>query len=160
MAFLPVVLSAVGTGISVAGQVQAGRQASATANYNANLAEQQAAATDAAARETMSRARLENQRALSTQRAGFAAAGLNPDDGSPLQVQAETAGILQLNAVEQQKQSTLRSQSLLGQAAADRLYGQSARSGANLAAAGSLLGGAASTARDYLKLFPTKPSII
>jgi hypothetical protein len=152
MAFLPLVLSAVGTGVAVAGQVQAGRQAAATANYNAQLAEKQAAATDTAARETMRRARIENRRALGQQRAGFAAAGLNPDDGSPLQVQAETAAILQLNAVEEQKIAQQQTQSLLGQASAERLYGQSARRGANLAAAGSLLGGGATVARDLYKL--------
>ncbi len=152
MPWVPIALSVIGTGVAVAGAAQQGAIAKQTGKYNAKLAQSQAEATDTAARETMRRSRIENRRALAQQRAGYAAAGLVADEGSPLQVQAETAAILQLNAVEEQKRSTLQSQSLLGQSSAEILYGQSRKRGANVSALGSLLSGGASVTKDYYKL--------
>lgn len=96
---LGIILSGIGTGFSAMGQIRAG-------NAQAQLAEQNAAvqelkAQDAAARgkEDESRFRSSVRRLIGSQRAGFAAQGVKVDVGSPVDVQADTTYLGELDAL-------------------------------------------------------------
>lgn len=157
-AWVGVAASAVGTGVAVAGAVQQADIAKSTAEYNAKLGERAALDNDEQAREQSMRARVENKRLLSAQRAGYAASGVQVDEGTPLEVQAQTAAILELQQMDDQKAAVRRSQSLLAGADADRAYGSAAASGYRLQAAGSLFSGiaGASSMASKAGLFGTK----
>ena len=133
--------TAIGTGLSVYGQFQRGQAAASAAEANAKMAEQQAATLDQENRENLRRQRIENQRLLSRQRAGYAAAGVQIGTGSPLEVQAETAGILELDLLDQNRASQVQQNNLFNQARFDRASGANYRSAGTLGAAGSLFGG-------------------
>lgn len=103
--------AAVGTGVAVYGQMQQAKTAkkvgeytaqtaeanakatAEAAEYNAQLAEVQALQTEMDSRENIRRKRLENSRYQKSQRARFAKAGVT-EEGSPLEVMAETAKLL------------------------------------------------------------------
>jgi hypothetical protein len=134
-------LSAIGTGLSVYGKYQQGQSAASAAEANAKMAEQQAANLDLENRENIRRQRIENQRLLSRQRAGFAASGVQIGTGSPLEVQAETAGILELDILDQNRASQIQQNNLFYQARTDRADASNYRSAGTLNAAGSLFSG-------------------
>lgn len=134
-------LSAIGTGLSIYGQYQQGQAAASAAEANAKMAEQQAANLDLENRENIRRQRVENQRLLSRQRAGFAASGVQIGTGTPLEVQADTAAILELDILDQNRASQIQQSNLFYQASADRASGSNYRSAGMLGAAGSLFGG-------------------
>lgn len=79
---------------------------------NATMLEQQARATEEAARAAASQKRDENQLFLSKQRARYAAAGVVSSEGSPLTVLADTAGRLELGVQNDIYESGLRSREL------------------------------------------------
>lgn len=143
--------TAVGTGISIYGQRQAAKtaqsvgdynarisemageynasvaeqnaaQVAATSAYNAKLLENQALQTEMDARENVRRKRLENTRYLSTQRSRFAAAGVT-DEGSPLEAMAETAKLLEMDALEVNRQAQIRAAQVRAGAAEERRQG-------------------------------------
>jgi hypothetical protein len=131
---------AVGTGVSVYGQAQAAKTAkkvgeynagvadqnaaetARAAEYNAQLQEQQALQTEMDSRESIRRRRVENARFQSTQRARFAKAGVT-EEGSPLAVMAETAALLELDAQEMNRQAQIERARLQSGAAETRRTG-------------------------------------
>lgn len=141
----------VGAGLSFYGQMHAGAQAKATGEYNAKLAEQQAQQTELEARETTRRRRLENKRFLGSQRSQYAASGVLIE-GTPLEVMSETAGILELEALDYTRQQTAAAQQLRSQGAASRLYGSAQQQASRIGAYGSLLSGTAQTASTALRI--------
>jgi hypothetical protein len=141
IAIASLAIGAIGTGLSVYGQYQQGQAAASAAEANAKMAQQQAANLDLENRENIRRQRIENQRLLSRQRAGFAASGVQIGTGSPLEVQAETAGILELDLLDQNRASQIQQNNLFYQAGADRASASNYRNAGTLSAAGSLFGG-------------------
>ena len=97
MSFIPLVLSVIGTGMTLIGQAQQMQAQVDTANYNASVARENQAQTLETAK-SIERAgkieedRLRRRKALTTgsQKAAYAAAGLELE-GSPLEVMADTA---------------------------------------------------------------------
>jgi len=79
-------LGAIGTGINAFSQYQAGQSQQQASEFNAQLAE--LAGKDALSRgeEQASRIRGDTDRLIGAQRAGYAAAGVALDEGSPLDV--------------------------------------------------------------------------
>ena len=132
--------AAIGTGLAVYGQVQAASVAKDTASYNAKLAESQALQNDMDARENLKRKRETNNRFLAAQRGQFAAAGVTIE-GTPLEVQSESAGILELQALEMNRQAQNESAQLRAGGAAQRRYGAAAANAAYIGAGASLLSG-------------------
>jgi hypothetical protein len=149
LAIAGLALTAIGTGVSIYSQQQQGKVAANAAEANAKMAQQQAANLDLENRENIRRQRIENQRLLSRQRAGFAASGVQIGTGTPLEVQAETAGILELDLLDQNRASQIQQSNLFYQASADRASAANYRSAANLNSAGSLFSGAASIGGSY-----------
>lgn len=176
-AITSLVLAGVGAGLSAYGQIQQGKTAKAignynaaindqnaqetanTAAYNAALAEQDALQVEMDARENIVRKRAENKRYQGAQRARFAKAGVT-EEGSPLEVMAETAALLEMDAQEINRQAsinaarirsggaeTLRqgkfaSNQYKAQAGLDRTYGAAASQASKIGAASTLLSGA------------------
>lgn len=102
MSALPTVLFAAGSVMSAIGQVKQGREASAASDFNATVSQAKAKTIQESAafqsetlkkRSELERFKLSQDKksVLSTQRAGFAKAGVRLFEGSPLEVQADAA---------------------------------------------------------------------
>lgn len=157
-AFLATIPSWVGTAATVAstavtavGAAQANAATRASANYNADVAERDAAVADQNRRSAMTTARIaaedrrrDNRRALSSIRASYGASGLDLA-GSPLDVLLDSATEGELDAQRtefegraQARSSALQMLGLRDDAALSRMSGR----GSSLPVLGTLLGGA------------------
>jgi len=141
LAIAGVAASLIGTGVSAYGAYEQGQVAKSTAEQNAKLAEQQAATLDQENRENMRRMAVENKRVMAKQRAGYAASGVRIDTGSPLEAQAETAAILEMDMLDQNRASQAQQSSLFSQAQSSRMAGRNYATAGTIGAAGSLFGG-------------------
>lgn len=146
IAYAALAATAVGAGVQAYGQYQQGKTARKVGEFNAKVAENQAIQADMDARENMRRKRAENKRALSMQRARFAKSGVAIGTGTPLEVQAETAGLLEMEALEIGRQGEIRKNTLLSQGKLERAAGRSAYSAGLISGGATLLSGAGQTA--------------
>lgn len=144
-AITAVALVAVGTGVSVYGQVTAASQARSIGKYNAKVAENQAKQVEMDAAESIRRKRKENKRLLATQRGRYAKAGVVME-GTPLELLAESAGNLELEVLDYNRQAQLEQQNLRAQGAMDRAMGSMQARGAYIGAGATLLSGAGQAA--------------
>jgi hypothetical protein len=135
----------IGAGLSVYGQMQQAETAKAMGKYNAKLAENQALQTEMDAHENIRRQRSQNERLLATQRSRFAKAGV-VEEGTPLELLAETAGTLELATLDYSRQQSQQATSLRAQGAADRAMGANQARAAYIGAGASLLSGIGSAA--------------
>lgn len=87
---------------------------------NAKALEDQARATEAAGREQTLRQRAENERLLARQRARYAKSGVAPGVGSPLEVMAETNGLMELGIQDMAYSTELESRGLRRRADLER----------------------------------------
>lgn len=135
------VASTVGTGVAAYSAQQAGKAQQSLNNYNAAINDQ--AALDAArdGRIAANAQRAQNERIKARQRALYAKAGVVTATGSPLLVQVEQAGELEMAALEQEQQANSKAAQLRSQAVLDRMSGSIARRTGNLNAAATVLQG-------------------
>jgi hypothetical protein len=75
------------------------------ADYNYLLADQQAELADMTGRENIRRMRMDGKKVMSTQQARFAKAGVVGETGTPLEVMAETAGLIELNVLDEKRKA-------------------------------------------------------
>lgn len=94
------VASIAGTGISAYGQQQQIKQQEAMAEYNVEVMEQNAQAATAEGLERQKRQRTRNQRFLSQQQGRMVKSGIDTASGSSLAVMADTAAMLELEALD------------------------------------------------------------
>jgi hypothetical protein len=121
------------------------QQAAATksiASYNANLNINQAKQGELDLAANISRQRDENRQLMAGQRASYAAAGLL-QEGSPLQVEAETAGRLQTNIQMAHMQQQQKTRQLYDAAAMGVWEGNQQAKGLKLQSYAALINGAA-----------------
>ena len=137
--------TAVGTGVQMYGQRQQAKTAQRTAERNAKIQENQALQLEMDARENARRLREENKRKLKTQRSRYAAAGVI-NEGTPLEVMAETAGLLELDALEIGRQAKAKATAQRAGAVSSRISGYDQSRALKIASAGTLLSGATSIA--------------
>lgn len=149
LAIAGLVATAVGAGVSAYGAYQQGQVAKSTAEYNADLMTQQAQNADLENRENMQRLATQNERTMASQRVNYAATGLEIGNGSPLQVQADTAKQLKLNMLDQNRAAQAQEQSLYAQAGATQWAGNNYAQAGMIGAGSSLLNGAASFSSQY-----------
>ena len=125
----------VGTGVSVYGQMKAGRAEEAASEYNAQLAEQKAFEEETASRERL-------KKLMARQRALYAKAGVDIASGSPLLVLADTRdeGEDEAMAIRYGGSATASQQ---------RFMGRQARRGANIGATGTFLTGLGQAGINY-----------
>ena len=128
--------------IQAGGAILQGKKQQQVAEYNAKVAENQAEAESAEAREAIKRRRAENEAFLSRQRALRAKSGVGLETGSSLLVAAESAKRLELGALEMGRQSEARRNSLLQESTISRFQGKSAVTSSYFSAGASLIGGA------------------
>ena len=136
--------SAVGTGISVYGQMQQASAQKRMANYNAKVAENEAIRVQQEGQEERDRQRREHRRLIGRQRTQIAKSGLQ-ETGSPLAVLAENAGMLELQAQDQRRATNARAQQLRTQGQITRAQGNAAYKAGMIGAGSTLFRGLAST---------------
>ena len=159
-------LGAIGTGVSVYGGIQQGRQASAAAAYNAKMAQRSAQMSEMQAKDAERRGAIEEDRfrrqqsLLQGQQASMlAASGVQLDSGSPLQILADTAEATEVDARTIRYNARMDAWGLRNQAASSiaqaqfaKIEGKNARSNAYLSAGGSLISGLGSLAGRYAEM--------
>lgn len=99
---------------------------------NARNMERQAKINDELARANLQKRRLDFARMQSTQRAAIAEAGVVESSGTPLDLLAETAALIQQDQEEKHYENELARRNLFTEAAFERLGGKFALAGATL----------------------------
>lgn len=135
------ILGAIGTGIQVIGNVQAGREAQARANYEAKVQEQQADEAYASAQREAAEKYRKGRIMLSEQRAGIAGSGGSLADPSVLDIMGDTAGEIDLAARTDIYRGDQQARGYNDAAVVSRISGENARRAATINAAGSLFSG-------------------
>lgn len=146
MAMLPValfsstIMQAVGAVTAIAGPLMQGMNANAQAKSQATVLEQNARAArmQASVREDVQRQH--NREKLGVQRAAVAQSGFDPNTGSLLELQGDSAAGLEFDTLATRYEGTLQSLSLENDARQVRAQGKAARNQGYLNAAGSLFG--------------------
>ena len=141
--YIATAVSAAGTFLSYKGQKDQQGTASAVSEFNARIEEQTAMQVEAESVENNRRLRTEARRIVSGQRAAFGASGSLVNTGSPLEVQAESAALLERAVLDEDRLRRIESSRLRSSATSLRLGGQALASGFGSRATGTLLGGTA-----------------
>lgn len=151
-------ISAIGTALSARGQLRAGAAAREAGEleawrlqYNARIAELQAADAVERGAEAESRFRTSVRGLIGRQRAAFAASGVNLSSGSPADVQADAAELGELDALTIRSNAAreawgygVQATDYRLQAEAARRTGRSAQTAGRIGAATTILGTGAS----------------
>lgn len=147
--FTMVALTVIATGYSAYSSYQQGKSQEAWNNYNAQLEDQnaQTAARDAAI--SANQTRRQNARVLGRQRAAFAANGVVEDTGSPLLVESEQAGYLEMGALEVERQGNMEAGRHRQEAVLDRMKGSIAMQAGKMEATGTVLSGLSTATNQY-----------
>lgn len=143
--------SLIGAGVSGYSQYQQGKQQDQAAETNAKISSMQA--KDAADRGAIEERNVRNNtRALiAQQRVALAANGIDISSGTPLNLQAEAAGLGEVDAVTARTNSLRQAWGFDSEAANLRAKGKSARQAGMVGAAGTLLSGASNAYSTYRK---------
>lgn len=132
--------SVIGTGVSMYGQHQQAKTAERAGERNAQIQEAEALQTEMDARENVRRQRATNDRAKKTQRQRYANAGVI-NEGTPLEVMAETAGLLELDALDISRTAKAKAERLRSSAESTRQGGKDRGSALRIAQGATLLSG-------------------
>lgn len=142
-------LTAVGTGVSVYSQYQAGKANQRLNNLNAQMSQQAAADRERDGRILANIQRAQNQRLLAKNRALRAKAGVINGTGTPLLVEAQQAMQLEMGAIDVERTSSLEAGKYRQDAVLSRMAGKAARTQGNLGSFATLLQGAGSVGSQY-----------
>lgn len=154
------ILSTIGTGVAVAGQIKQGQAASQQAEYNAKVQENNAILAEAQAKDALTRGRedertkrIANLQMEGNQRASFSANNVSLEHGSAVDVLEYTAGENELealtirNAAEREAAGDIaRANNSRSGAALSLAEGRNAKTASYFGAGSSLLSGASQTA--------------
>lgn len=135
----PVTLT-IATGLMIAGAAVSAKAQMDAGDYQAQVANNQAQLTEWTARVAEQEKRQETAQTISKQRSEYAARGINPNFGTPVNIQAATAEIGELDAL------TIRVNAK-NEAAGLRSQGEMAKVTARNQATGTLLTTAGSVAK-------------
>jgi hypothetical protein len=158
-------LAAVGTGVTVYGQMQAADAQQKQANYQASIATRNAQLAQQAADQARqdgetkaAQSALAGKQLIARQRVAFAANGVDANAGSAADIQADTAEgnkLDQLTILNNAERQAIGFQNLganfNGQAGLDTLAGSNAQSAGTSGAFGSLLSGGGAVADKWYK---------
>ncbi len=157
------VLTIAATAVTAYGQVSAGNAANAQAKYEAKVADRNSKLSSEAGvdarkrgeREQLNRWRRASQQ-MGEQRAGFAAAGLDVNFGTPALVVEDTAMIanedvltITDNTKKESKGFDIEGANFRDSAKASRMRGKAAKQAGYIGAAGTLLAGASQAAGNF-----------
>lgn len=137
-------LAAGGTALDVFGKIKAGNAANRIGEFNARVAETQAADALARGAEDEHNFRGQVRGLIGSQRAGFSGQNVDVGGGSALDVQADAAFLGELDALTIRNNAAREAWGYRQQAENARLGGQQAQSASRWGAASTIVGGAAS----------------
>jgi hypothetical protein len=143
------VVSLIGAGISARGQQQAGKYANAVAQQNARFADQAASDAIRRGREEAAIHRSRVRQVIGSQKAGFAAAGVETESGSALDVLSDTALLGELDALTIENNAAREAWGLRTQGFNYLAQGRLARLQGRYGAAGTAISGAAGAVGTY-----------
>jgi hypothetical protein len=163
VAIASLAVGVVGAGVAAYGQIQAGNAAQSAANYqaqvaanNAIIADQNARQATAAGNAQAEQSRMKTNNLVGAMMAGQASSGLDVGSGSPLDVRTSQKEVGELdvltirnNAARQAYGYQTQSMSSTAQSALDTLQGQNAAAAGDIGGVSSVLGGAASAGNKY-----------
>ena len=143
---IAIAAAAISTGISAYSAVAAGENAKEVADYNATV--QENAAKDASERGAIAAAeqRTKARQMIARQNAAMSSGGLDASTGTPLDLQTETAGIGELDALRIVNNAQRQAAGYKAQAELEKFRGGSALNAGYFGAAGSILGGVGTAA--------------
>lgn len=143
-AIVAAVATAASAGTAAYSAVAAGENAKEAADYNARVAEN--AAKDAAQRGAIAadEQRQKTRQMIARQNAALSAGGLDASTGTPLDIQTETAGMGELDALRIVSNAQRQAAGYTAQAGLEQSRGDAARTAGYFGAAGSILGGVGS----------------
>jgi hypothetical protein len=128
----------LGPAIGVFGQIQAGREAASVYEYNAKVAEQNAAIALERGKAAAEAARRRARRFTGEQRGKYAASGVT-FAGSPLEVMIDDAAEMELDALDQEYNAKIEALNAKSQAGLSLMRAQSARKSSYVSAGATLL---------------------
>lgn len=141
-------LGALGGAVGAAGALASGQQTKAASEYNSKVAAAEAEATRLATIDAEDEQRRKASALLSSQKAAFAAAGVDLD-GSPLEIMSQTAAMAERDAIRIRNSGSMQELQARSQGAIDSLTGRTAVGSSYWKAGSSLLTGVSSLARVY-----------
>lgn len=139
-AAIPMVIMA-GAAISAMGAIAQGNAAKSAANYNAQINERDAVVALDQSRQDAYRVRLQGQQAQGSLLAGYGAAGVSTDEGSPLDVLRMSAANAKLDEETVRYKGRLKATGYYSEAALNRYSGETAQTQSRYRAASELLTG-------------------
>lgn len=138
----PITLAIAGSAVlNAVGTFQQGRARADASEFNAQIAEQNAALARQQGAENADRTRREGRRRAGAIRAAFGASGVSLE-GSPIDVLTDQAVENELDALTAENQGLLQSTAFQNTASLDRANARNSRTGAIIGAGASLLSGA------------------
>jgi hypothetical protein len=148
LAAAALVASVAGTAMSAYSEIQQGKEQQQWSEYNAAVAERDAASAKQSAEYEAGQKRKETQKLLGRQRALYGKAGVTLE-GSPLLMMEETASEGEIDALMIEREGKLRAGSYQSEAALSRMKGSAAKRAGYYGAGSSLLTGAGSAMSAY-----------
>lgn len=142
-------MSGAGGLMQMGAQKTQAKVSEATGRYNAALEINEADQAFADAQEQIRRSREMGRRFQGQQRAAMSTSGVVMGTGSPLDVEGQTAGLLELDIQEQARAAELKRRAGYSRAAMSLWAGENQATGYKLASYGTLLGGAANAWNTY-----------
>ena len=149
LAVASLAVAAGGTAVAVHGQQQQAKAAEYTADYNANLAQQQAGHETQVAMENARRKTRENARIIGLQREAIAASGLAPA-GTPLAILGDSVMTLERDIMDMGYEAAARAQQLRSGAEMALYEGRATAGALRTASIGTAISGATSATTGFL----------
>lgn len=139
-------LMAVSAAVAAASAIQQGKAQSNAASYNAAVEANNATLARNAATAQATDVQYNAQRLLGTQKASAGAAGVDPNQGSPLDIMTDTAARTTLDALRVKYGGQVQSGNLLAQSSIDRYQAGQYETGGFLQGGSRILNGLSSYA--------------
>jgi hypothetical protein len=136
------IMMAIGSAISAVSQISQAQQAKNAANYNAQIAEQQATAARQTASANADRQRRSAERQLGSMQAGYSASGVSSSEGSALDILSQSARDAELDYQTILHGGEMQARGYQNTANLERSRASNAMSSGYMSAAGTLIGGA------------------
>lgn len=149
LAVIAATAAVAGAGVSAYGQYSQGQAAKSAAEFNAQVAKNNASSAEMSAAADAQQLLSRNKRLQGSQIAGMAAAGIDPNSGSASDVQYDSRVQGELDALTTQYKGHIQGMNDQAQASLDRFQGNAAQTAGYIGAGGSILSGAASGAMNY-----------
>jgi len=149
MPLIALAATAIGTGVSVYGQVQQGEAAQRAAEYNNQLAQQEAHNTELEAAEQINRQRLQDRHSLGQIRNQIANNGTLSTEGTPLAILGESSANFELSIQDAVRRANQQAAAQRQQGAMDLWQGDQQQNASLIGAIGSGLKGISALGSQY-----------